>query len=74
MSANANPARDAFAFSLRGAAAINSYAFVPAIADDAINNRLNREQDRKCEDASRIIVVIEDFLARYMAPGRRRAA
>ena len=74
MSANTNLARDAYAFSLRGVAAINSYAFVPAIADDAINNRLNSEQDRNREDSSRIISVIEDFLARYMAPGRRRAA
>jgi hypothetical protein len=38
MSVKAKSARDAFAFSLRGMAAISSYAIAPVIADDRVNN------------------------------------
>lgn len=71
MSAKANPARDVFTFSLRGAAAINTYAFVPAIADDGLNNAWDRRLSRPRRDRPRATRVIEDFLARYFASGCR---
>ena len=74
MSAKANPARDAFKFSLSGMAAINSYALVPAIADDRINRAWDRRLSQDLEDQPDTAREIEDFLARYFAPGCCRAA
>ncbi|MEL7536461.1 MAG: hypothetical protein AAFZ58_10805 [Pseudomonadota bacterium] len=74
MSAQANPTRDVFAFSLGGLAAKNSYAYVPAIADDALNNNLDRQQAGHRESRSSAVQAFEDFLARYFATGCRQAA
>lgn len=45
---NAKPARDPFAFSLGGMAAIKSFAIAPIVADDRINRvwdeRFRRDQ------------------------------
>ena len=73
MSAKANPARNVYAFSLRGVAAMNSYAFVPAIADDAINNALDQEREAPRQDRPRLTRMIEDLLAGYLTAGYRRA-
>ena len=72
MSAKAKLARDAYAFSLGGVAAINSYAIVPAIADDRINSlwRNSHALENQPDTAREI----EDFLARYFAPGCCKAA
>jgi hypothetical protein len=44
----AKPARDPFAFSLGGLAAVNSFAIAPVVADDRINKawdeRFRRDQ------------------------------
>lgn len=79
MSAKAKSARDAFAFSLRGVAAINSYALAPAVADDRINRawdeRLSPAKvDERLEDQPGMTREIEDFLARFFAPGSCREA
>ncbi len=74
MSAKANPARNVYAFSLRGVAAMNSYAFVPAIADDAINNALDQARKDPQQERPRITWIIEDLLARYLTAGQRRTA
>lgn len=73
MSRNANPARDVFAFSLGGMAAMNSYAFVPAIADDTLNRSWDRRLSSVSQDRIPLVWAIEDFLARYYAPGYREA-
>jgi len=73
MSAKAKQARDAYAFSLRAAVTLNSHAFVPAIADDALNAALDREPGKPGKAGSRIARLIEDYLARYFAPGSRAA-
>ena len=79
MSAKANPDRDAFTFSLGGMAAIKSYAFAPAIADDRINKawdkRLGTDPvEQPLEDQPNTILELENFLARYFAPGCCREA
>ena len=74
MSTKANPARDAYAFSLRGVTAINSYAFVPAIADDAINPAIDQTLTEVGNLKPRVVERIEDFLSRHFAPGLRKAA
>lgn len=74
MSAKAKPARDPFTFSLRGVAAINSYAPALAIADDRINRAWDERLGKDLEDQPAMTREIEDFLARYFAPGRCREA
>ena len=79
MSAKAKSARDAFAFSLRGVAAINSYAPATVIADDRINRAWDErlrpeERDDLPENQPDMTREIEDFLARFFAPGRCRDA
>ena len=78
MSHKTRPARDRFALSLGGAASVNSHTLVPAVADDL-------RQDRKPASprdvaatgftarGSRTARAIEEFLARYYAPGYREA-
>ena len=75
MSEKARSGRDAFTFSLRGMRAIASFNPMPVIADD----RINKIIDRRCgcwprEDQPDTAREIEDFLARYFAPGCRQAA
>ena len=65
----ARPARDAFTFSLNGMAAINSYAIAPAVSDDCINRAWDRRLAGSHQDPMRLVLRIEDALARYFAPG-----
>lgn len=69
MSAKANPPRDAFTFSLGGMAAKNSYAFVPAIADDNLSRAWDRNMSEPKVQKPHPILKFEDMLARYFAPG-----
>ena len=72
MYAKATPARDRFTFSLGGMAAISSYAFAPATANDGINKAWDKRLRHIDQpDTAR---EIEAVLARYFAPGRRQAA
>ncbi len=67
----AKPARDAFTFSLGGMAAINSYALPPIVANDGINQALDRRlAERKSNRETRrpLVLKVEDALARYFAP------
>lgn len=74
MNNEARPARDEFTFSLRGMAAVNSFAFPPAISHQGINRawdaRLGRASAsrgrRARQDRARRL---ETFLARYFAQG-----
>lgn len=74
MSAHFKPARDSFRLSLGGIAVKSAYAFIPAIADDPINAAWDARLSRDPEDQPDMTREIEDFLARYFAPGYRRAA
>ena len=68
----ATPGRDPFAFSMRGMAAINSYAFVPVIPDDRINSALDARLARQAESHRTplpLVLRIENTLARFFAPG-----
>ena len=70
MYAKANPRRDAFTFSLGGMAAINSYAMAPTIANDRINKALDERLSKPQVNQPETAREIEDFFARYFAPGR----
>ena len=74
MYTKAGSGRDAFTFSLRGMRAIASFTAMPAIADDCINRTIDRRlaghQGNRPDTARRV----EDFLARYFAPGCCRQA
>ena len=65
----AGSGRDAFTFSLHGRTAIASFTGMPVIADNRINimigQRLAGGEGNRRDAARRI----EDFLARYFAPG-----
>lgn len=70
----AKPARDDFTFSLEGMAAVNSFAFPPAIPSSGINRawdaRLGRDREESVRpDRKGRARRIEAFLARYFAPG-----
>ena len=65
----ARPARDAFTFSLSGMAAINSYTIAPAVPNDCINRAWDRRLAGADQDSVRLVLRIEDALARYFAPG-----
>ena len=73
MHTQANTARDPFRFSLGGVAFVNTHAFVPAIADDALNSRLARRMRAPSRAPGDIILAVENVLARYFAPGRCEA-
>ena len=85
MFVSAKPA-DAFTFSLGGVAAVNSHAIVPALANNQINRawdqRLGQPADNPADNGEprledqpeTTIREIEDFLARYFAPGCGKAA
>ena len=70
----AKSGRDAFTFSLRGMRAIASFTPAPAIADDRINRIIDEQLSRAQDDQPGMTREIEDFLARYFAPGCERAA
>jgi hypothetical protein len=70
----AKSGRDAFTFSLHGMTTIASFTPAPAIADDQINNAIDDSFGRGPGRDSDVIRAIEDFLARYYAPGCCRAA
>ena len=74
MSEKARSGRDAFTFSLRGMKAISSFTGTPAIADDRINRMIDKRLGGALEDQPDTAREIEDFLARYFAPGCRQAA
>ena len=75
----AKSGRDAFTFSLRGMTTIASFTVAPAIAHDRINKVIDQRLGRQWEDQpledqpSTTTRDIENFLARYFAPGRRAA-
>ena len=71
MPATAKPPRDAFTFSLGGTASVNSYAFVPAIADDVLNDIRDKQLRRDPGNRRDVARKIEDFLARFFASGCR---
>lgn len=67
----AKPVTDAFTFSLGGMAAINSYALPPVVANDGINQAIDRrlaEQDGNRRTRRPLVLKVEDVLARYFAP------
>ena len=68
----ARSGRDAFTFSLRGVRAIAPFA--AALADDRINKIIDQRLGRAQDDQPDTAREIEDFLARYFAPGCQRAA
>ena len=74
MSEKAKSGRDAFTFSLRGVKAIASFTGTPVIADDRINRVIDERLRGAVEDQPNTAREIEDFLARYFAPGCRQAA
>ena len=74
MSEKAKSGRDAFTFSLQGMKAIASFTGTPAIADDRINRSIDERLGGVPEDQPNTAREIEDFLARYFAPGCRQAA
>ena len=65
----ARSGRDAFTFSLRGMRANASFTAMPAIADDRINRMIDQRLAGHQEDRRDTTRMIEDFLARYFAPG-----
>lgn len=78
MSHKTRPARDRFALSLGGAASVNSHTLVPAIADDLRQDRKPAPPRQAASTGvtargSQIIRGVEEFLARYYAPGCREA-
>ena len=69
MTAHALHAHDAYRFSLGAAKSLNSFVFVPAIDNRAVNRAWARRRDRDPAESRRIVEQIEDFLARYFATG-----
>lgn len=70
----ARSGRDAFEFSLSGMRTIGSFTPAAAVADDRINRIIDERLGRAHEDQPGMTREIEDFLARYFAPGCRQAA
>jgi hypothetical protein len=54
--------------------AVSSFTGMPAIADDRINKRIDEQLGGMPENQPDTAREIEDFLARYFAPGCRQAA
>jgi hypothetical protein len=65
----ARSGRDAFTFSLHGMTAIASFTIAPAIADDQVNQAWSRRLEGAATRQRSTVRRIEDFLARYFAPG-----
>lgn len=74
MSARACKVRDPFEFSLGGIRTVSSFAFVPAIDDNALNRAWDRRLANGPVESPDLVREIEDFLVRYFAPGCREAA
>ena len=70
----ARSGRDAFTFSLRGMRTMASFTVAPVTADDRINRSIDEQLGRVQEDQPDTVREIENFLARYYAPGCCRAA
>ena len=70
----AKSGRDAFTFSLQGMRTMASYTAAPAIADDRINRGIDQRLRQVQADQPDTVREIENFLARYFAPGCCRAA
>jgi hypothetical protein len=70
----AKSGRDAFTFSLQGMTTIASFTLAPAIADDQINQAWSRRLEGATTRQRNTVRRIEDFLARYFAPGCCQAA
>ena len=62
-------ARDNFSFSLGAARSLNGYAFVPVTDGRLINAALRRRVVEAAGDTPGLVHKLEDFLARYFAPG-----
>ena len=65
----ARSGRDAFTFSLQGMTTIASFTIAPAFADDQINQAWDRRIEGASTRQQNTVRRIEDFLARYFAPG-----
>ena len=70
----AKSGRDAFTFSLGGMTTIASFAVAPAVDQQRLNRAMDQKQERKLENQPDTAREIENFLARYFAPGRCQAA
>lgn len=74
MSEQKTATHNRYGFALGSVAAKISYAVIPVVADDRINAAWDRRLRRDPENQPDMTREIEDFLARYFAPGCRRAA
>ena len=70
----AKSGRDAFTFSLGGMTTITSFTAAPAIDQDRLNRAIAERQGGAPEDQPSTAREIENFCARYFAPGCRDAA
>jgi len=65
---------DRFAFALGSVTLVTPFAALPIVPDDRINRTIDQELRGAPESRSDAVRAIEDFLARYFAPGCRPAA
>ena len=65
---------DRFAFALGSVALVTPYSAIPIIPDDRINRIIDQELRGAPESRRDAARAVEDFLARYFAPGCRQAA
>lgn len=70
----AKSGRDAFTFSLGGMTTIASFTAAPAVDQHRLNRAMDQRPVRELENQPDTAHEIENFLARYFAPGRRQAA
>lgn len=73
MSQSAQAARGPFAFS-RGGMSAKALTFVPAIADNQLNDALARRFEAPAEESRDAVLAVENFLAAYFAGGCLNAA
>lgn len=74
MNTKASPARDEFTLSLGGATAVNAFGLVPAVSARALVDARGGRRPRRPGGYSAAARAIEDFLARWFAPGCLHAA
>jgi len=65
---------DRFAFALGSVTLVTPFAALPIVPDDRINRTIDQELRGAPESRRDAVRAIEDFLARYVAPGCRQAA
>ena len=65
---------DRFGFALGSVALATPYSAIPIIPDDRINRIIDQELCGAPESRRDAVRAVEDFLARYFAPGCRQAA